>query len=1109
MGSAISSRLSASSSSSSSPCPSSSSSRNEITPQVVAVAELEGFADVVTRCVKSCYARRYSSSFSFLGRQTEVSPFLLLRLVSSSFSPGFLLKRRKKGWRGRETIRYTIVDRFSSSFSPSYSRHLSPRCPSFSPVSSPLLRVLSFSSSSFSSSIALSSSPQVSLSSCSFGSRNLHYLSSSRKSSSHTSPIASISRYHSTPLYHASVYTPYHSSSNSPDSPGTPSAIHQRQRNIFSPSSTLLSSPSSSSSSSLPFLPEISSSSSPFSLSLISSFSFSSSFSPLLIFPSSSSFLSSSSPLLLFPSSPSTSLLSPSSCSSSSFSLLCFYRSLFSKRSPGLKIPRLDRIYAMTPRELRNSVVDCARRHIYMKELWDAFLYRCVVLRSEFKPEQIAVILRSLSSLKRCPDQSFLDYMIEEIRMQVHLYRFQDLSLLFSALARLQIQDELLLRAFLPVILKRLSSSSSLSSKSISLFFHSYVRMNGPDLDVVASRVVSSLVGRLSSLREPQTLTLLLLSFSEHARKEVEKNLLISISFFHYQEKHEGKAKNNLLSSCTYTSDEHVGGKERRLFTPSSSMMLSDVPPITISFRLFLESLLEQVGKHLRDFRGQDTSATLSALTNLFACNRYLELYQAYVTENPHISQNDTRKKIKSSLSEDDGRDEDEGSDKDHFIQRTKQEEEEERLSGVYREGDSDWMMGREISPLLLNEILEKFLRRLTEVSFELQSQDLLTLFRSVHTLQELQHSYHYDPLIDFRGLLSSRRPFFLFNTNATISPIKFLHISSSLRRMYTRHKEDDRDEEGERQTRLSPERIEHADRLSRDQMSRRTTEGGKSRQQNAIERLESYLVKEIPYRVDSLDPHVAHELLLILSSQQHLPRSTGAQFYPGLEAALCVKLADTARTVFETSSFSSSSSSSSPHLRPSSSSPPPIGISWIETLCRLYAPATHPCLLPSFTLTSLSSSSSFGGPSFDSSLEESCEKGGILSSSSLFHSRQKNERRRGREIEQELRPYRFPLPVAQCFAEMFRKKSLPRLDAKTAASLCWACVAFRIKDSRLVEIPLMILMAASVFDLTHQRPQTLSNFLLKPPAQALYDKLFHCKLTVQEALTITIDSHS
>ncbi|PHJ15845.1 mitochondrial import inner membrane translocase subunit tim10, partial [Cystoisospora suis] len=57
MGSAISSRLSASSSSSSSPCPSSSSSRNEITPQVVAVAELEGFADVVTRCVKSCYVR--------------------------------------------------------------------------------------------------------------------------------------------------------------------------------------------------------------------------------------------------------------------------------------------------------------------------------------------------------------------------------------------------------------------------------------------------------------------------------------------------------------------------------------------------------------------------------------------------------------------------------------------------------------------------------------------------------------------------------------------------------------------------------------------------------------------------------------------------------------------------------------------------------------------------------------------------------------------------------------------------------------------------------------------------------------------------------------------
>lgn len=514
-----------------------------------------------------------------------------------------------------------------------------------------------------------------------------------------------------------------------------------------------------------------------------------------------------------------------------------------------------------------------------MKELWEAFLYRCVVLRSELKPEQIAVILRALSSLKRLPDHTFLDYMLEEIRLQVHLYRFQDLSLLFTALARLHIQDELLLRAFLPVILKRLSSSASLSSKSISLFFHSYVRMNGPDLDVVASRVVSSLVGRLSSLRQPQTLSLLLLSFSEHARKELEKNLLISISFFQYQEKHKEQEANSILSGCMYTSDEHLGGreKERSIFTPpSSSSTISDIPPITISFRLFLESLLEQVGKHLRDFRGQDTSVTSSALTNLFACNRYLELYQAYAIKTPSSQGYATKKKkkrLQSNLSEDD-----EGSDKDYHMQKEKEEEEEEeRFSGVSTEEESDWMMGRMISPLLLNEVMEKFFRRLTEVSFELQSQDLLTLFRSVHTLQELQPSHHRDCLIDSRGTdrFLSTRPFFLFTKNAAISPIKFQHISCLLRKMHTSRK-DDRDIEGERQRLLSSERFEqHEEELSHNQMNRRTREGGgnTSRETNAIERLQNYLVKEIPCRVDSLDSHVAHELLLLLSSQQP-PRS-------------------------------------------------------------------------------------------------------------------------------------------------------------------------------------------------------------------------------------------
>lgn len=182
------------------------------------------------------------------------------------------------------------------------------------------------------------------------------------------------------------------------------------------------------------------------------------------------------------------------------------------------------------------------------------------------------------------------------------------------------------------------------------------------------------------------------------------------------------------------------------------------------------------------------------------------------------------------------------------------------------------------ISPFLLNEVMEKFFRRLTEVSFELQGQDLLSLFRSVHTLQELQH--HHDTSRESERHLF--RPFFR-SSNRNTSPTSSLSnlqrvVSSLVRRKRYTATDSATTGCGEQDSlaRVSSQEEDAWAHHSRDRdqtdwrRPRRQDERHKGLSGGVVERLKNHLVHEIPYRVASLDPHVAHDLLAILGSETH-----------------------------------------------------------------------------------------------------------------------------------------------------------------------------------------------------------------------------------------------
>nr|PIM05325.1 hypothetical protein TGCOUG_260840 [Toxoplasma gondii COUG] len=388
-------------------------------------------------------------------------------------------------------------------------------------------------------------------------------------------------------------------------------------------------------------------------------------------------------------------------------------RNLFSQRSAGLKIPRLSRVYTMTPRELRNAIADCARRQIRMKELWDAFLYRAVVLRAELRPEHIATIFRSLATVQK-PVLSFVDYMLEDVRFRLHMFRLQDISLLLSALARLEVRDDLLLQALLPILLKRISPASP--PKDFALVMHAFVRMQGPQIDLVGSRVVASLAGRVETLEQPQTIALLLFAFAEHAKKQVQREALereVARASVEVEtgEKHEGfaeKAQREGQGDRCRLADNEDKGETQREREGEREREQEEDRRIRIPFRMFIESLLEQTGKQLRGFRARDCVHTLAAVASLAECNRRIR-EEALQSEEDAACRDEERER------EDDF----EGGGKPR----------------PDKGGSEAWDVGC-LPPSLLEDVLWRVHKRLQEVKFELQSRDAVLLFRGVHTLQ-------------------------------------------------------------------------------------------------------------------------------------------------------------------------------------------------------------------------------------------------------------------------------------------------------------------------------------------------------------------------------------
>ncbi|KEP66262.1 UNVERIFIED_CONTAM: hypothetical protein HHA_260840 [Hammondia hammondi] len=618
-------------------------------------------------------------------------------------------------------------------------------------------------------------------------------------------------------------------------------------------------------------------------------------------------------------------------------------RSLFSQRSAGLKIPRLSRVYTMTPRELRNAIADCARRQIRMKELWDAFLYRAVVLRAELKPEHIATIFRSLATVQK-PVLSFVDYMLEDVRFRLHLFRLQDLSLLLSALARLEVRDDLLLQALVPVLLKRISPASP--PKDFALVMHAFVRMQGPQIDLVGSRVVASLAGRVETLEQPQTIALLLFAFAEHAKNQVQREALeqeiarASVGVdgggepevFSKKVQRGGQGERRELADNEEEGETQREGEEDRR--------------IRIPFRMFIESLLEQTGKQLRGFRARDCVHTLAAVASLAECNR----------------------RIREDALQ---------SEEDAACRGGEEREREDEFEGGSKprpdKGGSDaWDVGC-LPPSLLEDVLWRVHKRLQEVKFELQSRDAVLLFRGVHTLQAECGEF----TAEAEELIKQPRQLEAAAASSEVSP---------------------------------------------------GWKDKKKRRQPLLDRLKNLVVREVTHRARDLEAMEALELLRILASENQ-------QCHPGLEAALCVRLADAL------ASFSSPYYKSPVELHRALHQ-------LSDVFLRLFS-AAKPHFPPSFSPASppASSPASWTNSPRVSLASTQGSRDGELRNAPSVSWETGEDRECVRQPESVGRSYRFVGAISACFFKLLLKQREMKLTPQVAASVTWALGVFHIRD--------------------------------------------------------------
>lgn len=189
-------------------------------------------------------------------------------------------------------------------------------------------------------------------------------------------------------------------------------------------------------------------------------------------------------------------------------------RGLLDTRPRCSQLPRLSRVYAMGTTELLQCMRQCADRRLLMRSVWEAFMYRCCVLRSTFSVHQKVQIIRIFASVQR-RERCFLNYIIEEIRVKLQRLRLADGVLLLAAMQRLHLRDELLLETLIPLLIKRTGLSSSPSL--LALLAYTAVRAEAPHLQELLYKIYVSMASRMNQQQETQTLALLLSAYCSNA----------------------------------------------------------------------------------------------------------------------------------------------------------------------------------------------------------------------------------------------------------------------------------------------------------------------------------------------------------------------------------------------------------------------------------------------------------------------------------------------------------------------------------------------------------------------------------------------------------------
>ncbi|CEL99843.1 unnamed protein product [Vitrella brassicaformis CCMP3155] len=169
------------------------------------------------------------------------------------------------------------------------------------------------------------------------------------------------------------------------------------------------------------------------------------------------------------------------------------------------------RIYQMDGTALRRSIQETTRRHYRHREVWEAYMYRAAVLRSQMKVADATLIIHCFATVGKRVD-SFLDYMLDGLRGRLHNFRLGHLALLLVSVCKLRREDKFLVEAALPVIYKKLTAQAP--PKDIAVLAHAYVRIDGPSRQAVLDRVAAAIAPRIRKLENPLTLSLLLHAFT-------------------------------------------------------------------------------------------------------------------------------------------------------------------------------------------------------------------------------------------------------------------------------------------------------------------------------------------------------------------------------------------------------------------------------------------------------------------------------------------------------------------------------------------------------------------------------------------------------------------